>query len=267
MERDNRSGSHDQDTDDPRIGDQKPYQSSEAENANDGEHEHRQISRWSRYKQSWKKTAAWNKIMVLLTAVIAVSTTTYACYERKQLGVMAGQLRELEVSGKQTDQLIGLYRQQVEQLKTQINSFQRVEGAYIGISQPQGNISGKDLGIPLENYGRIPSPRVWIYPHIYRFTSKTRQRVYAKDYTFGGDQTEIPPGFGKYGVSVPLEFMPGELAKTENGDEIMWVAVSFKYDDGFGNISSMKGVCFIYNPAHPTVWDACPTFDFAHLPK
>jgi hypothetical protein len=79
----------------------------------------RHVGRWERYKQSWRKTAGWNKIMVGFTAVIAISTTSYACYERKQLGVMAGQLKQMEGTSTQTDQMIWLIRQQLAQLTKQ----------------------------------------------------------------------------------------------------------------------------------------------------
>ncbi len=206
-------------------------------------------------------------VTAVATLVIAALTFFYVLYARAQWHVMDRQLTEMRSSGKQTDQLIYLYQKQVEQLHMQLESFRKVEGAYIGTGQPQGGIASNEVAIALENYGRIPSPRVWIYPHIYRFTSKDHQIIYTKDYTYGGDQTEVPPGTGRYGVRLPLELKEGEAERLQTGSEIMWLAVSFKYDDGFGNVSDMKGTCFVYNPKHPAVWDACPTSDFSHLPK
>jgi len=57
--------------------------------------------------------------MVLLTLVIAVSTTSYSCYEKKQLKVMSDQLTQMQGSSKQTDELIKLYGQQLTQLSKQ----------------------------------------------------------------------------------------------------------------------------------------------------
>ncbi len=132
MENDNRQYSHDDhddNGDNSRVTDQDENQRGNATNARNTAQNHRHIGRWERYKQSWKKTAGWNKIMVLLTAVIAVSTGFYARYERRQLGVMAGQLKQMEGSSRQTDQLIYLYQQQVEKLGEQINKLDLSIGA------------------------------------------------------------------------------------------------------------------------------------------
>lgn len=50
---------------------------------------------------------------------MAASTVVYTIYAKKQWRVMEGQLRELKNSGKQTDDLICLYQQQVANLSQQ----------------------------------------------------------------------------------------------------------------------------------------------------
>lgn len=76
---------------------------------------------WSRFKQSWRQTSNWNKLLVLLTVVIAVSNAVYTYYARKQFGVMHDQLSQMQSSGAQTDQLISLYRQQVTESEQQVS--------------------------------------------------------------------------------------------------------------------------------------------------
>lgn len=151
----------------------------------------------------------------------------------------------------------------------QLMAFKKVEGASIGAAMPVGDINVGEVRLAIVNYSRIPSPRVWIYPHVYRSVQGQQRPNYFKDYEFGGDDTQIPPtssGIG-YGFTLPLEFKAGELDKLREGTETLWVAVSLKYDDGFGNVSPMIGACYAWNRLHPVVWDACPTFSFAHLPK
>jgi len=148
----------------------------------------------------------------------------------------------------------------------QVAAFEKIEGAQLGIGHYQGDARSGFIGIPINNYGHTSSPQLWLYPHVYRFGSKDHKVLYVKDYSFGGDQTEIPPGNGVYGVVIPLELKAGEFERIGK-EEVMWVAVSYKFDDGFGHISPMKAACFSYNPKNPVNWDACPTFDYAHLPK
>lgn len=79
----------------------------------------REVGRWTRIKQSWSHTSGWNKLAVVLTAVIAMSNIIYACYARKQFVVMSGQLTQMQSSGVQTDQLISLYQNQLTELQKQ----------------------------------------------------------------------------------------------------------------------------------------------------
>ena len=53
------------------------------------------MSYWTRVKQSWSKTRGWNKLLVLLTAIIAGANITYAIYSSKQFKVMRGQLHQM----------------------------------------------------------------------------------------------------------------------------------------------------------------------------
>jgi len=147
----------------------------------------------------------------------------------------------------------------------QLAAFKRVEGASLGVGQPVGDISLGEVRVPIVNYARVPSPRAWIWPHVIRF-AKGKRPSYVKDYSFGGDDTPIPPGIA-YGVRLPMEFKEGEIDKLKDGTETLWVAVSIKYDDGFGEITPTGGPCWEWNRFHPEIWDACPSFSFAHLPK
>jgi hypothetical protein len=171
------------------------------------------------------------------------------------------------VIGFLTYQYVKYSEKQWRVTSDQLTAYENTEGAHIGVGQLQWDVSGDQIRIPVENYGHIPSPSVHLFPHMYRFIPGPQPSVvYARDYDFGGDQTEIPPGSGKYGVSIPVELRSGEMDKLQNGTELMWVAVTIWYEDGFGHVSK-PGTCFAFNPKHPLVWDGCPTFDVAHLPK
>lgn len=73
----------------------------------------------TRLKIAWANTTIVNKLSFFLTLVIAGANIAYVCYARKQFITMSGQLGEMQSSSKQTDQLIGLYRQQVGEVRRQ----------------------------------------------------------------------------------------------------------------------------------------------------
>ncbi len=74
----------------------------------------------TKLKIAWANTTIVNKLTFLLTMVIAGANTAYVFYARKQFITMSGQLTEMQSSGQQTDQLIGLYRGQVDKLNEQL---------------------------------------------------------------------------------------------------------------------------------------------------
>ena len=96
----------DQETDNPIVGYREPLPHS------------RKVGFWPRIKQSWKKTSAWNKLLVLLTAVIAVSNILYTVYARKQFGAMNGQLEEIRKSGTDTHDLAIQAKSQADRTQT-----------------------------------------------------------------------------------------------------------------------------------------------------
>lgn len=51
-------------------------------------------------------TSNWNKLLVLLTAVIAISNGFYSCYARKQFIIMDGTLAETRRSGQQSTEQV-----------------------------------------------------------------------------------------------------------------------------------------------------------------
>jgi hypothetical protein len=179
-------------------------------------------------------------VAALATVAIAFLTAAYVHYSRAQWSVMEGQLA----------------------------ASQNAEGAHMGIGEFEGSIDNGEIGIPIENYGRIPSPRTYIFVHVYKFTNKSPVPIYSKDYNFGGDRTEIPPGSGKYGVTVPLELSPGEIERLQSQQERLEIFTVLKYDNGFGRILQ-PGFCFAYTPLNSKRWNACPegVVNFADLQK
>jgi hypothetical protein len=77
---------------------------------------------WSRTKQSWRQTSNWNKLLVILTLVIAGANSIYTRFSWKQFKVMNDQLAEMKSSGQQTDKLLGLYQQQLGELHQQVQN-------------------------------------------------------------------------------------------------------------------------------------------------
>ncbi len=59
----------------------------------------------TRLKIAWAKTAAWNKVMVILTGILAASSCLYTYYARQQFGIMNAQLTEIRNSGTDTHTL------------------------------------------------------------------------------------------------------------------------------------------------------------------
>jgi len=116
-----------------------------------------------------------------------------------------------------------------ETAQAQLNAFQNIEGAHIGVGHFEGNIVEGYIGIPIENYGHTPSPRTFIFVHVYKMHTGEQMPFYSKSYNLGGDRTEIPPGTGKYGVKVPLELESGEIEKIRTGQDQLSIGISIKY--------------------------------------
>jgi hypothetical protein len=92
-------------------------------------------------------------VTALATVAIAVLTWRYVRYSGAQWKAVSDQLPELRKSAKAAESASITASNQLE-------AFKNIEGAHIGVGQPQGVVQGNQVGIPLENYGRVPSPRV-----------------------------------------------------------------------------------------------------------
>jgi len=71
------------------------------------------------FKRSWTSSGPVAKLTVIFAGVAAAATLVYAGIAWYQLHVMGGQLTQMEGGSKQTDQLLSLYRQQLEELHKQ----------------------------------------------------------------------------------------------------------------------------------------------------
>lgn len=203
--------------------------------------------------------------MISLTFAIAFFALCSIIVGILQWRAMRGQLNEMKTGSADTHALADAAKSQADATKKQLEAFEVVEGANIGVGLPGVNLVAGIIQMPFENYGRIPSPRTFIYVGVYKFLEK-QPPFYAKHYVFGGDRTGIPTGTGKYGVNIPLELQPGETEKIVTGKERLQIGITLRYDNGFGK-TSQPGFCFSYAPTNPTGWDACPVATFEDLQK
>jgi len=150
---------------------------------------------------------------------------------------------------------------QWDTMRRNLGAFESVEGASPGVGKYQGTLSDGQIGIPIQNYGHVAAPKATFFVHVARGKSPP---FYTNDYTFGGDRTEIPPGSGKYGLTVKLGLSPDEIAWIERGEETLMIGVTINYDNGFGK-DTQVGFAFSYNAQHPDNWNSFPVRTFTDL--
>jgi len=139
------------------------------------------------------------------------------------------------------------------------------ERAYLWVTLPY--LDGTQIRIPLENGGKIPSPRVRVSYLLSRERLSDHVTLESAQGSFGGDRTNVPPGTGHYGISVPMKnFTGSDAASVKNGTESVLVAGNIDYDDGFG-VQTQSSYCFKSSPSSNGGWDACPIVTFADLQK
>jgi hypothetical protein len=141
-----------------------------------------------------------------------------------------------------------------------------ISRAHLSVERPRSGPLADVIDITLTNSGRLPSPRATVFAHVYKF-SRDNRILSRKTHTFGGDRTPVPPGAGKYGVSVPLELQPGEREKVSSGAERIDVFLVVRYDNGFKKESQL-GYCWAYVP-RVFLWNKCtmPVVEFSDLTK
>ena len=137
--------------------------------------------------------------------------------------------------------------------------------AYLTTSPFQADLKNARVRIPIENYGRIPAPR--LSATVFERRVVGERTIHSKTYNFGGDRTEIPPGPGHFGVTIPLEGLTSsEVESIHAKQEIIYLAGSLKYDDGFGE-DTKKDFCFSFDPDPQIGWNACPVLTFKEFQK
>ena len=166
----------------------------------------------------------------------------------------------LEISRRQVEAL----ETQAVVLNRQITALENAEAARLEVSRVV-SILGRDemkIGIPIDNYGRMPSPTLKV-----KVLASTFADVKALAYEvhmFGGDRTHVPPGSGRSGVTVFVPLVPGDAERLEARTLQMMIAGTLDWDNGFGTRASGR-FCFFYAPrAH---WDACRVGDYEMLAK
>lgn len=157
----------------------------------------------------------------------------------------------LEISRRQAEAL----EKQVVVLNRQIAAFEKVEAARLGVSRVDSIVGRNELriGIPIDNYGRVPSPTMKVKVLTGKFADikKADHEVFM----FGGDRAYVPPGSGKFGVTVAVPLAAGDIERLESRALQVMLAGTLDWDNGFGSRAS-SGFCFLYSP-DATGWDAC----------
>jgi hypothetical protein len=135
--------------------------------------------------------------------------------------------------------------------------------AYLWANFPK-ELFDPEIRIPLENGGRIPSPRVAVSAHVFRKRLSDNATLDTQAYNFGGDRTKVPPGIGHYEIAVPLNnWSDAERGAIDGRTEEIVVAGNIDYDDGFGHMDQ-NSYCF---KRHSEFWQSCPIVTFADLKK
>lgn len=221
-------------------------------------------------------------IVVCATVGILAATAGNVWVAWSQWAVMRGQLNAAKDADKQnlknvtdvakdTQAALEISRRQGETLEKhvvvlnrQIAAFEKVEAARLGVSRVD-SIVGRDeikIGIPIDNYGRVPSPTMKVKVLTGKFADikKPEHDVHM----FGGDRAYVPPGSGRFGVTVAVPLSPGDAERLEARTLQMMVAGTLDWDNGFGTRAS-GGFCFFY--AAQTYWDACGVVNYEMLEK
>jgi hypothetical protein len=145
---------------------------------------------------------------------------------------------------------------QWQTMSRQQNDFEKTEGATLGTGKITIDFRDNTLQIPIENYGRIPCPRVKTVARVARiFADGHFLMTY---YTTAGDLTQVPPGSNYFKASVPLEHLAiGDKEAIEDGAQILTLAGELHFDNGFGT-EEIFGFCFKFVPKPEPRWDGCP---------
>jgi hypothetical protein len=220
--------------------------------------------------------------MVFATVGFLAATAGNIWVASTQWGIVRGQLNAAKDSDKQnlknvtevakdTQAALEISRRQAEALEKQvvvlnrqIAAFEKVEAARLGVSRVD-SIVGRDelrIGIPIDNYGRVPSPTMKVKILTGKFADvKTPDH---EVYMFGGDRAYVPPGSGRFGVTVAVPLVAGDAERLEARTMQIMLAGTLDWDNGFGTRSS-SGFCFLYTSQ--THWDACNVANHEMLEK
>ena len=156
------------------------------------------------------------------------------------------------------------YQTQAVALDRQIKVLENAEAARLEVSRVV-SILGRDeikIGIPIDNYGRMPSPAMKVKVSTSTFAGGKESEHEVR--MFGGDRTQIPPGTGRSGVTVLVPLVPGDGERLEARTLQMMIARTLDWDNGFGKRASGR-FCFFYAPQ--AQWDACGVGDYETLAK
>jgi hypothetical protein len=224
--------------------------------------------RADRYEENRYRRRAlfWTRATFVVTLITMCAVIYYAHIADKQRREMkqANKIAQVALSEARNANSTST-KTAIDALKVtrdQLASFQTVEGASLTVSRP--TLDAIQIALPIENHGRVPSPKVKAFVHVSRVLSKGGVPFGFASHEFGGDRTLIPPGTGRYGVTVLHGLKAMELEQIEHGEATIWVGVTLRFDNGFGT-ESQSGFCWRY--AAGGRWDACPTVKFADLEK
>jgi len=150
--------------------------------------------------------------------------------------------------------------------ETAQQSNQTANKAELGVGPLTMDLPEAKVGIPINNYGKNPSP--WISLGVREIRKAGNMIIHTSQQSFGGDRTEVAPGTGQREFVYPLEGLrQSEEKPIARGEEIVTLDFALSYDDSFGHIVP-KFTCFAYTPTDPFVkWTNCPVYTSADMER
>lgn len=144
-------------------------------------------------------------------------------------------------------------------------SLQVTQRAYVGVHSLSQDLKAGQIGVMLENIGKVPAQDIKVYAHEMRISG---EKIIGRSHPIlEAGHTPLFPGTFKMQVVIALNnFVPEEISNILTGKERLSIAGKIQYGDGFGNIQ-YTDFAFFYRPPPNEGWAAMPIVTFDELQK
>jgi hypothetical protein len=231
-------------------------------------------------KKTWLWTSPfWSEgkrvaLSLIFDFLLLAATVTYTIYASRQWKVMGKQLGEMQASGRQTDQMLCLIRQQItkmgeqtEKLNAQVTQTSRLakaaentlvisERAYLSHSFAGFDYGKSSIPMNIINSGRIPSGKTTFVTYEATFNLPKMGDPSRFDYIIERHKSttnfdSIPPGLpAVFGMTFTVAQMSQE--RLNNGTQMVMILGTVTYNDGFPN-TPIRTYRFCSNSIYQTI--------------